>query len=212
MGCITANDNAQDTVAKSDTGKGKEEIGFKRGRPGSTILTQRVPLGPGRSQVAPPIANAVTVRAPPVRGRLPVAVGLKRPTRFLSERIREDIQVKEEEDEQVMEVETDVDIVQNYEEEMVVKEQEEAMLMEESEPEDKMEPSTTTKPPRIWPEFTTEHAHRYREEVQTIRESYQDVVDMYDTTMVSEYAEEIFEYMGDLEVRFFLILSNDFCA
>ena len=200
-----ADDYAQETGTKAGTGKEKEEVGFKRGRSGSTVLAQRVPLGPGRSQVAPPIANTVTARAPPVRARLSVASGLKRPARYFSERIKEDIAVKEE-DEHVMDLETDVDDVQNYEEAIVVKEQEEEpMLMEESEPEDEMEPSTATKPPRVWPEFATEPMHRFRDEVQAVRESFHDVVDMYDTTMVSEYAEEIFEYMGDLEVRFFSI-------
>ena len=156
-------------------------------------------MGPGRSQVAPPVANAVTARAPPVRARSSIATGLKRPTRFLSERIREDIEVKEEEDQHVMEVETDLE----EEDVVIIKEQEEPMLMEESEP-DEIQPSVATKPPRVWPEFATERVHRYRDEVQAIRESYHDVIDMYDTTMVSEYAEEIFEYMGDLEVRFTL--------
>jgi G2/mitotic-specific cyclin 2 len=194
----------QDTGTKAATGKEKEEVGFKRGRSGSTALAQRVPLGPGRSQVAPPIANTVTARAPSGRARLSAATGLKRPTRYFSERIKEDILVKEDEDEHVMDLETDLDDVQTYEE-IVVKKQEEPMLMEESEPEDQMEPSTARKPPRVWPEFATEPTHRFRDEVQAIRESYHDVVDMFDTTMVSEYAEEIFEYMGDLEVRFFSI-------
>lgn len=152
--------------------------------------------------MAPPVANVVTAaRAPPVRVRLPAAVGLKRPTRFVSEHIREEVELKEED----QHIESDLEDVQNYEEEeIVIKEQvEEPMLMEESGTEDEMEPSTATKPPRIWPEFATERAVRHREEVQAIRQSYQDVVDMYDTTMVSEYAEEIFEYMGELEVRFF---------
>ena len=205
---LIANDYTQDTGTKSGTGKEKEEVGLKRGRSGSTVMAQRVPLRPGRSQVAPPVANAVTARAPPVRARLSVAVGIKRPTRFVSERIREEIKVKEEED---MEVERDLDDVQHYED-VVKEQQEEPMLMEECEPEDEMEPPTATKPARIWPEFATECAHRYREEVQTIREGYHDVVDIYDTTMVSEYAEEIFEYMGDLEARFFLIPSNGFCV
>jgi hypothetical protein len=140
---------------------------------------------------------------------LSVASGLKRPTRYLSERIKEDIVLKEEEDEHVMDLESDLNDVPTYEEAIVVKEQEEEpMIMEESEPEDQMEPSTAVKPPRIWPEFATEPTHRFKDEVQAIRESYHDVVDMYDTTMVSEYAEEIFEYMGDLEVRFFLIKKN----
>ena len=203
--CVIADDYAQDTGTKTGTGKEKEEVGFKRGRSGSTVLAQRVPLGPGRSQVAPPVANTVNARAPPVRARLSVTTGLRRPTRYLSERIKEDIEVKDE-DEHVMDLETDLDDVQNYEEAIVVKEQEEEpMLMEESEPEDQMEPSTAKKPPRIWPEFATEPALRYRDEVQAIRESYRDEIDMYDTTMVSEYADEIFEYMGDLEVRFFSI-------
>ena len=151
--------------------------------------------------MAPPVANTVTARAPPVRARLSVATGLKRPTRYLSERIKQE--VKEEEDEHIMDLETDIDDVQ---EAIVVKEQEEEpLLMEESETEDQMVPSTATKPPRIWPEFATEPAHRFKDEVQAIRESYHDVIDMYDTTMVSEYAEEIFEYMNELEVRFFSI-------
>jgi hypothetical protein len=108
-----------------------------------------------------------------------------------------------------MDLETDLDDLQTYEEAVVVKE-EEPMVLEESEPDDQMEPSTATKPPRVWPEFATEPTNRFRDEVQAIRESYHDVVDMDDKTMVSEYAEEIFEYMGDLEVRFFSIPWNDF--
>lgn len=204
---VIADVYAQDTGTKTDIGKEKEEVSLKRGRSGSTVLAQRVPLGPGRSQVAPPIANTVTARAPSGRARLSAATGLKRPTRYFSERIKEDIDIvvkEEEEDEHVMDLETDLDDVQTYEEAIVVKKQEEPMLMEESEPEDQMEPSTAKKP-RVWPEFATEPTHRFRDEVQAIRESYHDVIDMYDTTMVSEYAEEIFEYMGDLEVRFFSI-------
>jgi hypothetical protein len=73
--------------------------------------------------VAPPVANVVTAaRAPPVRARLPVAVGLKHPTRFGSEHIREEVESKEED----QHVESDLEDVQNYEEEgIVIKEQEE---------------------------------------------------------------------------------------
>jgi hypothetical protein len=62
-------------------------------------------------------------------------------------------------------------------------------------------PAQESKPPRIWPEIGTERAARYAKELQAIRETFHDEVDMFDTTMVSEYAEEIFEYMCDLEVR-----------
>ncbi|KIM39776.1 hypothetical protein M413DRAFT_74410 [Hebeloma cylindrosporum] len=60
-------------------------------------------------------------------------------------------------------------------------------------------PPMTTKPPRIWPEVPTERAQKYKKEIQSVRERFEDDVDLHDTTMVSEYAEEIFEYMCDLE-------------
>ncbi|EMD34143.1 hypothetical protein CERSUDRAFT_55628 [Gelatoporia subvermispora B] len=53
--------------------------------------------------------------------------------------------------------------------------------------------------PRVWPDVSAERARRYHQEVDEIRETFDDEVDPYDTTMVSEYAEDIFEYMADLE-------------
>lgn len=55
------------------------------------------------------------------------------------------------------------------------------------------------KPGRMWPEVSTERAQRYKREVDEIRETFEDTVDEFDMTMVSEYAEEIFEYMNELE-------------
>ena len=55
----------------------------------------------------------------------------------------------------------------------------------------------------IWPEASPENAERYRRQVQAIRDVFEDEPDMYDTTMVSEYSEEIFQYMSELEVGFF---------
>ena len=52
----------------------------------------------------------------------------------------------------------------------------------------------------IWPETSPERAERYRRQVQAIRDVFEDEPDMYDTTMVSEYSEEIFQYMSELEV------------
>ena len=54
----------------------------------------------------------------------------------------------------------------------------------------------------IWPEASPERAERYRRQVQAIRDVFEDEPDMYDTTMVSEYSEEIFQYMSELEVGF----------
>ena len=52
----------------------------------------------------------------------------------------------------------------------------------------------------IWQKASPERAERYRRQVQAIRDVFEDEPDMYDTTMVSEYAEEIFQYMSELEV------------
>jgi hypothetical protein len=52
---------------------------------------------------------------------------------------------------------------------------------------------------RAWPEMSTGCVKRARREVEAIREVFTDDVDNTDPTMVSEYAEEIFEYMEDLE-------------
>lgn len=54
--------------------------------------------------------------------------------------------------------------------------------------------------PRIWPELGTARAHKFHAEIERIRETFEDEVDPLDTTMVSEYAEDIFEYMQELEV------------
>lgn len=55
--------------------------------------------------------------------------------------------------------------------------------------------------PRWWTEASPETEARYAAEVQAIRETFKDEVDEWDPSMVSEYAEEIFEYMGDLEIK-----------
>ncbi|KAI0368728.1 hypothetical protein BV20DRAFT_435749 [Pilatotrama ljubarskyi] len=55
------------------------------------------------------------------------------------------------------------------------------------------------KRPRIWPDVSTERAQRYRREIEDIKEHFRDEVDEFDMTMVSEYADDIFEYMQELE-------------
>ncbi|KDQ57168.1 hypothetical protein JAAARDRAFT_130975 [Jaapia argillacea MUCL 33604] len=52
---------------------------------------------------------------------------------------------------------------------------------------------------RVWPDVSTEHAKRYEREIDAIRATFEDEVDPYDTTMVSEYSEDIFHYMENLE-------------
>lgn len=194
--------NRKDTGIKSAAGKEKEETSLKRGRSNSTTLAQRVPLGPGRGQVAPPVTHAVNARIVPSRTRIPT--GPKRVLRAsVTDRILEE---KDEHRQSEMEVEDDAS--PDYdEEELLVNEQEvEAMIgfdeieADEEEHEELAPlPPVTTKPPRIWPEVPTERAQKYKKEIQSVRERFEDDVDLHDTTMVSEYAEEIFEYMCDLE-------------
>lgn len=80
------------------------------------------------------------------------------------------------------------------------------------EDEDVEETARHRKIQRVWPDVDTEKAHRYRREVDEIRTRYEDRVDMYDTTMVSEYAEEIFEYMEELEVCASLLVRISDCT
>jgi len=51
----------------------------------------------------------------------------------------------------------------------------------------------------IWPEAAPERLEQYRRKVQAVRDVFVDEPDMHDTTMVSEYSEEIFQYMSELE-------------
>ncbi|KZT73157.1 hypothetical protein DAEQUDRAFT_509774 [Daedalea quercina L-15889] len=80
-------------------------------------------------------------------------------------------------------------------------EDDEACVVDERDT-DGMEPEVVEEleqAPRIWPEISIERAQRYQREIDEIRHAYKDPVDEFDTTMVSEYAEDIFDYMNDLE-------------
>lgn len=54
----------------------------------------------------------------------------------------------------------------------------------------------------IWPETSPNHVAKYQREVDEVRARFDAEDEEYDATMCSDYAEEIFRYMGDLEVRF----------
>ncbi|KAJ7707779.1 cyclin-like protein [Mycena rosella] len=210
---------AADPLGKLAAGSDKAETGVKRLRSNSTALAaQRVPLGPGRSQVAPPLANPVTARAPPSRGlrqTIPVLANSRRVIRVVPPPVAvddeddDDRSEEEERDEEgMMDVEDDEAVQLEVEvEEDDPEEEVEAMAVVEDSEEDQLEDeteeetATAAKPPRVWPEVSTERAQQYQREVQAIRQAFQDDVDIYDTTMVSEYAEDIFDYMSDLEEK-----------
>jgi hypothetical protein len=197
----------KDAVSKLVTGKEKEETGSKRGRSNSTTLPQRVPLGPGRGVAAPPVSNTVAARAPPIRTRISSVVDAKRTSRTSESDhlpIPEEIEAKEAEVQ--MDIEDDLAEDRNLEDDadLLVNEREvEAMIgIDDDEDEDAGEAPANPKSQRarIWPEVSTDRARKFHAEVEAVREVFQDQIDVFDTTMVSEYAEEIYEYMCDLEV------------
>ncbi|KAI0028861.1 cyclin-like protein [Vararia minispora EC-137] len=51
----------------------------------------------------------------------------------------------------------------------------------------------------IWPEVSPAHAARYAAEIKALHEQFQEEDEEHDATMVSEYADEIFAYMNELE-------------
>ncbi|KAG5354111.1 hypothetical protein C0989_007472 [Termitomyces sp. Mn162] len=196
-----------DTGSKFNFGKDKEEVGSKRGRSDSTTIPQRVPLGPGRSQAAPPVANAVNARVQPAtRIRAPATTTNKRLSRVVPPTIvaRDIKEVRSR----------DVQIAMDVEEEIVraarEAETEEELLAQESEVEgmigvedDSDEDEDIAQPPakmqRVWPEVSTQKRLRYKHEIEAVHETFEDRADVLDPSMVSEYADEIFGYMNDLE-------------
>ncbi|TFK27205.1 cyclin [Coprinopsis marcescibilis] len=189
----------QEPVNKLGAGKEKEETGSKRPRSDSSTLAQRVPLGPSRNaSVAPAVTT--TVRVPSARPKLATApVAAKRISRSstLEQAVYEEPAVQEPPARMEVEDELarptyddDVDLIANEREveEMVGVDDE---SVDEDEPE--------TKEARVWPEVSTDRVKRYEREVQAIRDNFHEEIDMYDTTMVSEYAEDIFQYMEEME-------------
>ena len=105
-----------------------------------------------------------------------------------------------------MDIEDDLAADRNLEDDadLLVNEREvEAMIgIDDDEDEDVGEALTNPKSQRarVWPEVSTDRARKFHAEVEAVREVFHDQIDVFDTTMVSEYAEEIYEYMCDLEV------------
>jgi hypothetical protein len=51
-----------------------------------------------------------------------------------------------------------------------------------------------------WLALSESQARHVEQTLRDVRENYEDDVDMFDTTMVAEYADDIFKYMEQLEV------------
>jgi hypothetical protein len=115
---------------------------------------------------------------------------------------REDIVTVEEDEEPEMEVEhrpSSPEVLSEDDNEKLAEEVE-AIVNARAEPEAEEEHEKHEKPVRVWPELATERANRYKRELDSIREHFEEEIEAEDTTMVSEYADEIFKYMSDIEV------------
>lgn len=173
----------------------KDDTGLKRARSASLAAAtgpQRVPLGPVKGVAnATSISTTVKVELPssgPLRPQRPTSL---RPSETAPELYKPTpVAVPEEIDESE-------DESMDIEQDDVVAKEVEAMVDELQDDEREADPIPVT---RIWPELSPEAAARYRNEIERIQATFNDEVDMFDTTMVSEYAEEIFEYMEKLEV------------
>lgn len=171
----------------------------KRGRSSSvaTILgPQRIPLGQAKTSQATVTITASTSAAA-VISRVPVHT--KRPISLQVTKTKEPIVVLPDEEDDSMEVE---EIVQEADVMDGVEEDEVDQLASDDEKE-------TVRIARQWPDFSPGAMRTYTKEIEAIKETFHDEVDPFDTTMLSEYAEEIFEYMGKLEVS--LIFSCSDC-
>ena len=148
---------------------------------------------PLASTRAAPNAPAAHARASSTRVQRPqtqvARVGNRVPVRVPQEYL---IDEEDADLEIVNEVDMDVEEAIEIEEEVCVVDERDI---------DSMEPEAVEEPvPRVWPEVSTARAQRYQREVDHVKHTYRDPVDEYDMTMVSEYAEDIFDYMNELEV------------
>jgi hypothetical protein len=100
----------------------------------------------------------------------------------------------------------DVVIVDDEELDNMIEEQDRAEVLENLVPADKSEVAEYT-----WPEVSPNHAAKYQREVDEVRAKFDAEDEEYDATMCSEYADDIFIYMTDLEVRFHHIFFITWC-
>lgn len=90
----------------------------------------------------------------------------------------------------------DVVIVGDEELDNMIEEQDRAEVLENLVPAEKEEAVDYS-----WPEASPNHAAKYQREVEEIRARFDAEDEEYDATMCSEYADDIFLYMSDLQVR-----------
>lgn len=176
----------------------------------------RVTLGPvTRAPPAPPVSNFVHARAPVLAQRSQFTSSVNQriprvlPPVAVYDDAVEDEAVAMEEDHMDIEDDMRVTEVLRVQEErgMTVEcdhEVEAMVIVEDSDEEDFTDEEDHIQVEHeehyVWPDAPTHRRLRYAREVDAIREVFEDDPDC-DPAMVSEYADDIFSYMEDLEVR-----------
>nr|WGT79739.1 cyclinB [Flammulina velutipes] len=199
--------NRKDNIGKSVSGVDKDEPPLRTIRTiNNAIPLPRPSLGPARASLAPAIPNLVNARAPQHSQAARRVHRVPPPTVVVYEDIDEAEEAAMEEDH--MEVEDEVRVTEShrYEEEEAVmnfegEKEVEAMVIVEDSDEEEVEEECMRRDAEdeyIWPDAPSRKRLRYAQEVAAIREVFEDDPD-YDPAMVSEYADDIFEYMQDLE-------------
>lgn len=174
------------------------EQAIKRSRSSSLVVAngaQRMPLGPGKTESAANAPRHSTARIPKPSvfkrlSRQETAV----PVVLSTEEDKENDMDIELPDIKNQDAATELSIISEKEVDDVadVQETDADLVSEEIEAEPKSA--------RMWPDVDTQRAMRHYRQVSEVQEVFEDEVDVYDTTMVSEYSEEIFRYMSELEV------------
>ncbi|KAJ7593025.1 cyclin [Mycena floridula] len=201
--------NRKENASRLIVGKDKEEVGLKRPRSNSSAtenprppLAQKTHFGqPGRVALARsrqlPVASRRLARVVPE----PVVV------------IEEDDEDAMEEDEDEMDVEDEVGLHRDHDmaerqvdDESDGEESDTSLLDGEREVEDMMgveedEQLQEDSRSRVWPNITPSRDAMYQKKVEAIREVFEDIADDCDPSMVSEYADDIFKYMAELETE-----------
>ncbi|KAH8100087.1 cyclin [Cristinia sonorae] len=190
------------------SGKDKEtESGLKRSRSSSLAAAtgpQRVPLGPGRSAVVS--QPAVQQRLPSGQLQKPAAITIATSKRFSiphGPAISDIVSAAQDDESDEMDIEEPINHRQvelDEEDALIISQEEvETMVGVEGVAFEDDENEVLEKPVRVWPEVSTARANRFRSELDQVKEIFADELNDDDTTMVSEYANEIFAYMNELE-------------
>lgn len=174
-------------MAKKPIGKEPIETSLKRKSSSLGNGPQRVPIRATRATTA----QTTTTRARPTLPLRATAIPNEPVIEIFQDDVEDSMDIEEVQiiDPVAVEPQTQIALSQDEVEQMIDVEVDQEELQAQ-------EP----RPPRIWPEVGTARAHRFQREIDQIREVFEEVDEEEDPTMVSEYADEIFEYMTELEV------------